>query len=81
MASDLGIIWLDVEDGDAVVTVRGGEEDLGPLGTPPRVLLRSTVMDGSVLGVAQVRCTTVRQKQDKIDNVNLKWESNSICNR
>ena len=37
---DLSIIGLDVEDGDdAGVTVGGGEEDLGPLETAPRVLL------------------------------------------
>ena len=38
---DLGIIGLDVEDGDdAGVTVGGGEEDLRPPETAPRVLLR-----------------------------------------
>ncbi len=38
---DLDIIGLDVEDGDdAGVTVGGGEEDLRPLETAPRVLLR-----------------------------------------
>ena len=38
---DLNIIGLDVEDGDdAGVTVGGGEEDLGPLETTPRVLIR-----------------------------------------
>ena len=38
---DLSIIGLDVEDGDdAGVTVRGWEEDLRPLETAPRVLLR-----------------------------------------
>ena len=38
---DLSIIGLDVEDGDdGGVTVRGGEEDLRPLETAPRVLLR-----------------------------------------
>jgi hypothetical protein len=31
---------LDVEDGDAGVIVEGGEEDLRPLETTPRVLLR-----------------------------------------
>ena len=36
---DLNIIGLDVEDGDAGVTVGGGEEDLTPLETVPRVLL------------------------------------------
>ena len=36
---DLSIIGLDVEDGDAGVTVGGGEEDLRPLETAPRVLL------------------------------------------
>ena len=30
---------LDVEDGDAGVTVGGGEEDLRPLESAPRVLL------------------------------------------
>ena len=36
---DLNIIGLDVEDGDAGVTVEGREEDLRPLETTPRVLL------------------------------------------
>ena len=37
---DLNIIGLDVEDGDAGVTVGGGEEDPRPLEMAPRVLLR-----------------------------------------
>ena len=37
---DLTIIGLDVEDGDAGVTGGGGEEDLRPLETAQRVLLR-----------------------------------------
>ena len=37
---DLSIIGLDVEDGDVFMTVGGGEEDLRPLETAPRVLLR-----------------------------------------
>jgi hypothetical protein len=37
---DLSIIGLDVEDGDAGVTVEGREEDLRPLEMAPRVLLR-----------------------------------------
>ena len=37
---NLNIIGLDVEDGDAGVTVGGGEEDLRPLEMAPRVLLR-----------------------------------------
>ena len=37
---DLNIIGLDMEDGDAGVTVGGGEEDPRPLETVPRVLLR-----------------------------------------
>ena len=37
---NLSIIGLDAEDGDAGVTVGGGEEDLKPLETAPRVLLR-----------------------------------------
>ena len=36
---DLSIIGLDMEDGDARVTVGGGEEDPRPLETEPRVLL------------------------------------------
>ena len=36
---DLSIIGSDVEDGDAGVTVGGGEEDPRPLETAPRVLL------------------------------------------
>ena len=76
---DLNIIGLDMEDGDAGVTVGGGEEDLRPLETAPRVLL--AVMDDSVVGPAPVRCTAARLKQDKTDNVNLKWDPNIICNR
>ena len=41
----------------------------------------SAVMAGFVVLAAPVRCTTERLKQDKRDNVNLKWYSNSICNR
>jgi hypothetical protein len=41
----------------------------------------SAVMDGFVVGPAPVRCTMARLKQDKTDNVNLKWDSNSNCNR
>ena len=37
---DLNIIGFDVEDGDAGVTVGGGEEDPRPLETASRVLLR-----------------------------------------
>ena len=37
---DLSIIGLDVEDGDAGVTVGGGEEDPRPLETALRALLR-----------------------------------------
>ena len=37
---DLSIIGLDVEDGDASVTVEGREEDPRPLEMAPRVLLR-----------------------------------------
>ena len=37
---DLSIIGLDVEDGDASVTVGGGEEDPRPLEMALRVLLR-----------------------------------------
>ena len=37
---DLSIIGLDVEDGDAGVTVGGGEKDLRLPKTAPRVLLR-----------------------------------------
>ena len=36
---DLSIIGLDVEDGDAGVTVGGREEDLRPMEIAPRVLL------------------------------------------
>ena len=36
---DLGIIGLDVEDGDVGVTVGGRKEDLRPLDTAARVLL------------------------------------------
>ena len=36
---DLNIIGLDMEGGDAGVTFEGGEEDLRPLETAPRVLL------------------------------------------
>ena len=77
---DLSIIGLDVEDGDdAGVTVGGGEEDPRPLETALRYC--SPVMDGSVVGAASLRCTVTRLKQDKTDNVNLKWDPNIICNR
>ena len=75
----LSIIGLDVEDGDAGVTVGGGEEDLRPLETAPRILLCS---DGRFrFGAAPVRCTAARLKQDKTDNINLKWDYIIICNR
>jgi hypothetical protein len=41
----------------------------------------SAVMEGFVVGAAPVRCTTARLRQDKRDNINLKWYSNSISNR
>ena len=41
----------------------------------------SAVMDGSIVGAAPVRCTAARLKQEKTDTVNLKWDSNIICNR
>ena len=41
----------------------------------------SAVMDGSVVGAAPVRCRATRLKQDKTDNVNLKWDPNIIYNR
>ena len=41
----------------------------------------SAVMDSSVVGAAPLRCTAMRLKHDKTDNVNLKWGSNIICNR
>lgn len=41
----------------------------------------SAVMDGFIVGAAPVRCTMARLKQDKRDNVNLKWYSNGISNR
>ena len=37
---DLNIIGLDMEGDDPRVTIGGGEEDLRPLETTPRVLLR-----------------------------------------
>ena len=68
-----------MEDGDAGVTVGGGEEDLRPLETAPRVLLRC---DGRFRRcTAPLRCTATRPKHDKTDNVNLKWDPNIICNR
>ena len=58
--ADLSIIGLDMEDGDADVTVGGGEEDLRPLEMAPRVLLHC---DGRfVVGAALVRCTEARPK-------------------
>ena len=41
----------------------------------------STVMEGFIVGAALVSCTMSRLKQDKTDNVNLKWDSSIICNR
>ena len=68
-----------MEDGDAGVTIGDREED-------PRPLERhrgycSAVMNGSVVGAAPMRGTAARLKQDKTYNVNLKWDSNIICNR
>ena len=40
IALSTSVFGLDVEDGDTGVTVGGGEEDLRPLETAPRVLLR-----------------------------------------
>ena len=41
----------------------------------------SAVMDGSVVGAAPLRCTSMRLKHDKTYNFNLKWGPNIICNR
>ena len=77
---DLSIIGLDVEDGDdAGVTVGGGKK-IRCIWKRRRGYC-SAVMDGSVIGAAPVRCTAARLKQDKTDNVNLKWDSSIICNR
>ena len=43
--------------------------------------MMEVVMEGFVVGAAPVRCTRARLKQDKRDNVNLKWYSNNISNR
>ena len=79
---DLSIIGLDVEDGDdAGVTVGGGEEDPRPLETAPRVLLRCDGRFRRWSSSANIRCTAMRLKHDKTDNVNLKWDPNIICDR
>ena len=41
----------------------------------------SAVMEGFIVAAAPLRCTETRLKHDKIDNVNLKWDPNIICNR
>ena len=78
---DLSIIGLDVEDGDdAGVTVSEAGKKIRGLWKWHRGYC-SAVMDGSVVGAASVRCMATRLKQDKTNNVNLKWDSNIICNR
>ena len=65
----LGLMWLSEEGKKILSTWRWSQGYC------------SAVMEGFVAGAAPVRCTTVRLKQDKRDNINLKWYSNSICNR
>ena len=65
----LQLTWLSEE----------GKKILGVWRWSPRYC--SAVMEGFIVGAALVRCTTTRLKKDKIDNVNLKWDSNIICNR
>ena len=77
---DLSIIGLDVEDGDdAGVTVGGGEEDPRPLETAPRVLLRCYGLFHHWSSSGEVY--DGEAEAGKTDNVNLKWDSNIICNR
>ena len=76
---DLSIIGLDVEDGDAGVTVGGGEEDLRPLETTSRVLLRC---DGgfrrwSSSGELYDAGAEAGQERQCLPE----WNSNSISNR
>ena len=53
-----------------------GKKILGVWRWSPRYC--SAVMEGFVVGAAPMSCTTPGLKQDKRDNVNLKWYSNSI---
>ena len=55
----LRLTWLSEE----------GKKILGVVIWSPRYC--SAVMEGFVIGVAPVSCTTLRLKQDKRDNVNL----------
>ena len=63
---DLSVIGLAAEDASADLAVGGGEEILGVWRWSPRYC--STVMEGFVVEVAPVSCTTPRLKQDKRDN-------------
>ena len=74
---DLSIIGLVAEEVEAEVAIRGVEWGI----CRRRPGNCSVVMDGSVVGAALMRCTVAWLKQDKTDNVNLKWDSNIICNR
>ena len=65
----LGLMWLS-EEGKKILGV--WRWSLG---------YYSAVMEDFVVGAALMRCTTARLKRDKRDNINLKWYSNSICNR
>ena len=62
---DLSIIGLDVEDGDAGVTVGGGEEDLRPLEMAPRVLIRCDVRFGRWSNFAEVYAGETEAEQDR----------------
>ena len=75
---DLGIIGLDLLDADAGATVGGGEEDLRPLETTPRVLLHC---DGRFRRWSSSAKVYGDEAEAGQDNVNLKWDPNIICNR
>ena len=76
---DPSIIGLVAEHAGADVAVGGGKKDLRRLEV--ELGYCSAMMEGFVVIAAPVRCTSVRMKQDKRDNINLKWYPNSISYR
>ena len=54
-----------MEDGDAGVTIGGGEEDLRPLGKAPRVLLRSDGWSHRSSSSGEVYVVGVEAGQDR----------------
>ena len=62
---DLNILGLDEVDGAAGVAVGGGEEDLRPLETTPRVLLHCDGRFHRWSSSGEVYCSEAEAGQDK----------------